>query len=830
MTSATLALPNGLARLPNHLRSLLWTPSLKAFSTSLTTDREETPAMKALRDIPYPSAFPDPSIFEFWSDEYSGVSLPRVKRSVETPAPTRSTSRRHNPSAVLEKLSWSGKFAEAEEVRDELVGMGVPIRHSLVYYRVAWHVLRQRPWPPNRTELFANWLSLLPHFAENKKSTHFNQLKSALLFNSSNLDLESVAHFGVVLSSKGYIRSVGATVVACLTRYADPETSSRVLDEMVAADDNYKRNKLGLTSNAETRFKDTSKRLWSIVVRTHCSVGRPKVAFQVARRVHERGTYLTQYTYQYLLGKLEADGLHEFAADIRALPGCKYLGVAKSRFIVKDNPTPEPIPPISPTRSFDANEALALAILKQSSLLGLPIYATDIVPYFDLYKTGVRGGPAVIKLRSHAYKHSLAAVSAVLLAELLHHHRRGQFTHVLWVFEKFFHTVDIPAAEVTRRLWKRDHYPSHKRLHYWALPPRITETTFNLPSKLWPTAYHTALVWTALVQLCDNEEEVFVLYDQLLQRSAGRSPHQQGPPIHNYHHHSGGSGDGFSHADRYDAAHFRPFLVANTLLRGAAHGLRVLDDMQDRGIAPSARILGTGAALQARHGEPAMALHMLGVMHEVLEERERARRGVVSGAGSSSELQECEEWDADAGAGLDLDPKSESVPRRAWTQLLVAHTAVLRGLVDRRALVPARRVAEMLREKLGYGLEGSGAAAGGNPRTDAVLRFLRRLEVDGPSAEPEPADAAILARAVDDWQQERYSYPFLKRDSQVGSFFFAPRLCRTSSLIMWMKFFFPRCAGHQGSQCRPWFELITNRRPMHMPFQSRFLLRSTLSP
>jgi hypothetical protein len=26
---------------------------------------------------------------------------------------------------------------------------------------------------------------------------------------------------------------------------------------------------------------------------------------------------------------------------------------------------------------------------------------------------------------------------------------------------------------------------------------------------------------------------------------------------------------------------------------------------------------------------------------------------------------------------------------------------------------------------------------------------------------------AILARAVDDWQQERYSYPFLKRDSQV---------------------------------------------------------------
>ncbi|KAI9438583.1 hypothetical protein H4582DRAFT_2098571 [Lactarius indigo] len=750
MTSAILALPNGLARLPNHLRSLLWTPSLKAFSTSLTIDREETPAMKALRDIPYPSNSPDPSIFESWSDEYSGDSLPRATQSLKKPTPPWITSRHHHPSVVLEKLLWDGKYDEAEDVREELVRMGVPIRLNVVYHRLAWHILCQRPWPPNRPEQFANWLSLLPNLAENKKSTHFNQLKAALLFNSSTLDLESVVRFGVILSSKGYIRSVGATVVSCLTRYADPETSSRILDEMMAADDNYKRNKLGLTNKARTRFKDTSKRLWSIVVRTHCTLDRSKVAFQVAKRVHERGIYLTQYTYQYLLGKLEADGLDELASDIRTLPGCESLGVAKSRFVIRDTPTPtpEPIPTISPDRSFVANEASALAILKQSSVLGLPTYATNIVPYFDIYKIGVRGGPAVIKLRSHAYQLSFTALSAVLLAELLHHHRRGQFTHVLWVFEKFFHVVGVPAAEVTRRLWKRDHYPPHKRLHHWALPPRITKTTFNLPSRLWPTAYHTALVWTALVQLCDTEEDVFALYDQLLQRSAGQYPRQQGLSIHNYHPHSGGGVD-FSYADKYDAAHFRSFLVANTLLRGAAQGLRVLSDMQDRGIAPTARILSTGAALQARHGEPAMALHMLGVMHEVLEER--------SGAGSGSE------WDANA----DFDPKSESAARSAWGQLLVAYTAVLRGLVDRRALEPARRVAEMLREKLGYGLEGSGAAAGGNERTDAVLRFLRRLEVEGPNAEPEPRDAAILFRAVDPSQQERYSYPFLKRDSRI---------------------------------------------------------------
>ena len=37
-------------------------------------------------------------------------------------------------------------------------------------------------------------------------------------------------------------------------------------------------------------------------------------------------------------------------------------------------------------------------------------------------------------------------------------------------------------------------------------------------------------------------------------------------------------------------------------------------------------------------------------------------------------------------------------------------------------------------------------------------------------------------------------------------------------------FFFlvARCAGHQGSQRRPWFELIANRVPTHTLFQSRF--------
>jgi len=50
----------------------------------------------------------------------------------------------------------------------------------------------------------------------------------------------------------------------------------------------------------------------------------------------------------------------------------------------------------------------------------------DIVLYFDRYKTDLRGGKAVNWPRSRAYTRlSHNAISTVLFAELLYHHRRG---------------------------------------------------------------------------------------------------------------------------------------------------------------------------------------------------------------------------------------------------------------------------------------------------------------------------------------------------------------------------------------------------------------------
>jgi hypothetical protein len=762
MTPAVLAFPSGLFHLQCHLKSLLLPssiPVIKAFSSSLALGTEETPAMKALKDIPYPSASPDPSIFESWTDEYDGVRLPKAvlaHKSIQRLASLPSADKRYYASRVLEQLSRDGKFGEAEQVRQEMVEMNVPIRPSTAYYAVAWNILRQRPWPPNRTEIFTNWLSLLPNLADNKMF-NLGQLSSALLFDSRHLDLKTVAQFGIILSSKGYIRKMGRTVVSCLTRHADPDVSSRILDEMLAANDDYGRSKIGTAYNGSTGTpRRTTRVIWSVAVRTHCNAGRPEVAFQMAKRAHERDFWLTKYTYEYLLGKLDADGLDDLAAELRSHPSCGSVDIAKSRLVAVDGSNLTSIPPISRKQSMVANQAIALAILKRSYLTGLPAYAVDIVPYFNIYKTHVRGGFAVNKLRSGAYQISTNAAAAVLFAEQLHHHRRGQFRHVLWIFEKFFHVVGVPSEDITRRLWKREHYPPHLRIHHRRIPPRITKTTFNLPSRLWPTPYHTALIWSALVHLCESEEELFALYDSLLQHSA----QFQKTTVGHHHHPSHGSSSSSSSSipapvpapkDRFDSAHFGSFLIAFTQLRDAKSGLRVLDDMQDRGIAPSAHILGMAAALQARHGEPALALRILDIMRDLIDR---------DGDGEADVLMET---GAGSGAGVGV-VVGQSVKKEQ--RLLVAYTGVLRGLTDRRDIVQARRVAELLHSHLGY-VEGGGSSDGGgadgeggsgsrNARTDAALRYLRRLEVEGPHAIPE-------SLTTDSEVDAGYCYPFLQK-------------------------------------------------------------------
>ena len=70
----------------------------------------------------------------------------------------------------------------------------------------------------------------------------------------------------------------------------------------------------------------------------------------------------------------------------------------------------------------------------------------------------------------------------------------------------------------TRKQWSPS-VPSHKDI-----PVKIKMTTFNLPQKLWPTSYHTALVWGALVRLA-TPSGLKHLYSRLLRWSRSSVQH-----------------------------------------------------------------------------------------------------------------------------------------------------------------------------------------------------------------------------------------------------------------------------------------------------------------
>ncbi|KAI0064395.1 hypothetical protein BV25DRAFT_1823391 [Artomyces pyxidatus] len=703
-----LGLPHGLGRLPSRLHSLLWrtqshipTVTLKPFSTSLS---EETPAMKALKSIPYPSTPLDSSLFEPWGRDYASIDVPEANPSKLGP---------DEPSRLLRQLVSSRNFTDAEHAHAELVEMGIDIKLSPVYYHAAQHVLEQKEHD-DRANAFAKWWSLIPLQSDNPHGTFFSVER--LLYSTGDVRLDCVSRFAVIGASKGYARQIGARAVAHILRYAQPSYSAQFLSDLSHADSEYQ-NKSGQLSEGLTRLKENRKRWWSLAVRTHCTAGRPDAALALTRMARERSITLTFYTYQYLLGKLVQVGNAEGAEEVRTFHD-GTIPVAKS---LLDTPSGfKPLPLISPANDLHTNEAIVMTMLKRSAITDEPAYARDMVPFFDLYKLDRRGGHAIMHLRTRAYRFSLSALSIVLLAEMLHHHGRKEYIGVLYVFSNFFHMVGVPARVVRARLWTWRDYQPKDRIGS-DLPRRIKLSTFNLRSKLWPTSYHTALVWNALVHLCNVRREVDWLYNNLMHRTQ--------PPDHERIRWSKGvesisatntTNEASPHpvetdpefdiapTQAYDAAHYHPFIWAYSFYTGAGHALDVLDDMEQLGVKPSFNNLTLAAGLQAKYGSEKATFNLLDHIERLCAEE---LQDTQKPAPKSDE----EPWKSRLDEGLTIkDFREDSL-------LLIAYTTVLRGFVDRRRLPSAREVEQRLYDRLQY-------KPGTNRRTDEALRWLRDLE------------------------------------------------------------------------------------------------------
>ncbi|TFY73409.1 hypothetical protein EWM64_g10602, partial [Hericium alpestre] len=466
-----LTLTQALGSLPSRLFFLAWQTrhlnpsSVKAFSTSLMVRREETPAMKALHDVPYVPSPSSSDLFEDWSDEYTSVSVPEILEDNATSIQTKGSNQRR-PCDILRRLVQEGSWEDAEHVRQELVDAGTPIAPSPLYYGAARNVLARREPNPDRAIEFAHWWSLIPL----RSRTHPGNFHSIeqLLFFRPEVDMPTVITFGIISAEKGYARRIGPLVVPHIVRYAEPDLAGMFLTEFVKADHKHEARygQLSIDETMPRRYfkmyrQNTRKRWWSLAVRTHCLAARPLDAFELFKVTLQRGITLTNYTHMYLLGELQAHGHITEAAELSSL-SLFELGCAKTNLTgASDAPAESTSPSVDPSQPVERNLALVLRSLKTSLNSGTPLDQGPLADFLDIYKTDARGGLAIQLLRSRAYRLSHTAVSAVALGELLHHHHGGEHAAVLYVFKKLFHIVSMPMHALRRHLPTRSDFPPH---------------------------------------------------------------------------------------------------------------------------------------------------------------------------------------------------------------------------------------------------------------------------------------------------------------------------------------------------------------------------------
>ena len=629
-----LVLPSRLwPRARSHLNMALQMPS---------------PASLEIEAMPYPTAHPDTSVFEPMSEEYASVSTYPF-----TPL---------SSSETLASLVSKGNFQAAESLRKEMIALHIPIPRDVLYLRAALHAIterRPRGSAKERLEAFEAWLSLAPDRHEEWQS--FHDIRQRLFRSMDHLNLTLVRRFGLVLASKGYYSGNAARqAVSTLARYAQPSVVERYLCQVEGASRDYHLKKGTVPSS------DLLAAEYSLSIRTVALAGKGDAALRLISIAQSRGIHISNFTLnivathtpdrQTVIDRIQVVYPSWTPQDTDARPvavECETIPAGHSADV--------------------AVLAARLRSLRTALRSPFPPSPHALHSFITSYQALGRTR-ALTLLRSLACHHSPKSASTWAFTQMLHHRSRREPIHLLFVFAQHFHLVGVPRKTLLSFIrGTRGQQARKEHVTRWAAGPS------PINEKLWPSAYHTALVWEALVALSlkTEKERLYALLVSLVRRSKEQDPgtdqaRLQLPP------------------DTYDAAHFSPFV--SSWARGSpVRAASVLRDMVQLGVGPSVIQWSMVARGYAQHDDPLVALRIL----DRLEDMER---------GTDDEA-----WGGEGGSKSPSDG------------LLGVHTNVLRGFVIAGDVQHAREVERRLVERLGY-------QAGDRPATDAGIALLRGLK------------------------------------------------------------------------------------------------------
>ena len=589
--------PVSVLRVPARMELWNWAtrsvPLSFARNSAISTPYAETTPMVALREYPVPKTQLDTSIFEVSEeDEYRSVAE-SFRHSVTATTPVATNSSGFSSSSLLQ-LVRRRDYATANCVRAEMVQHNQPIAPNHAFIFPAIQAVKSIADPAVRLREFSGWLSLLP--VATKLQPKFGRL-TYLLSSSPQPNIDLVMAFTLICVSKGYVVKIPDQMIPLVIRFAPPPVSLRFIEDL---------RSLAIEKSTLGKHMKRKIRFWyKIAMIEYLGIGLVEEATRIAQMGLQYGLSLPRVPSRWL-GEAVANNPGRLEISEETLATLKrpkirlphYRESSRRRGLKSE--IPKALNPLSLDTEPSDLEALLSRVWENTRTVEPPD-PLDIARFLETFDSQ----PAIIQSLS-AYNQSkpLRYRGQWILGEMLYYARRKEWKELIGVFDTYFFRVGVPG--------NIDEHKSRGRV-----------TTGNSQQRLFPSPYHTSLVWTAVVELAQKARPISTLFKEMVEQATAaktRDYVRVGPPLVS------------TSTDMFDARHFTPFLVVAYREQRFKRMVVAFGEMSRLGIEPDLEQLSLLAGAYAGRAEGHQAVCILDRLEGLLKEKgaNRSSRGHYS--------------------------------------------------------------------------------------------------------------------------------------------------------------------------------------------------------
>ncbi|KAK0449794.1 uncharacterized protein EV420DRAFT_1564130 [Desarmillaria tabescens] len=589
----------------------------------------------------------------------------------------------------LAELVADRKYDEAKQFLFELRESHTHIPFSPIYQAAAQNALQHAATATQSLEDFAAWFSLVPLYHD-QPLEEFTDIRR-LIFHAPLTNMSLIIRFALICSEKGYADLIGGQVIPSVMRFANSDVSKQFYLRFEEKHQHYlKRYHERSAASLWRKFQAVMR---GSAIRSLVYAGRIDEAIDMLPP--KRATYfLSAYTCDVLNNVLVKAG------DVKYFPLLGYLRAMRVQQLRQDDTLLQDYAQSSITSRFtsqtrtlpynDQSQSLAqtLRSIKTSFSSGhTPPHPSTLINFFNAYVESGRSR-AIDLLRRKALRSNPIASTVFVFTQMITYYRLNQHYLVLQTFVDNFYITGVPRSEVIARLKGQHDVPLSVPLSH--------------RSKLWPTAYHTALVWHSLVATTSTSVKVEVLYKKLIATARGEYSDQLSETLAAF------SGVEVLHTppgvNSVCAAAFTPFMGKLMRSSGVERGASILADMLELGIQPTAYHFTELAGYYASTGNAQRALFLLGRLETAFDQQgdnedikmpisEKEMRQTETGTASSEELPSSIEHTR-------LVPAS--VPNALPVPSFVMYVSLMRGFLISRNLDAVAEVNERMLKRYDY--------------------------------------------------------------------------------------------------------------------------------